>query len=153
MKWTRLSCHDFVDNQARLQLFALAYKRSPNEVHRVWSLDLGNFLRRLALPRSVQHWSLVPIAIGIAREVDQDRGKGGGALTVRVLSDGGNRCAQAAVSRDPGAYSTAAPARDGAGMTAAHGETAGARGGGGDGSPTGAPHARVKGVIPTIIFR
>ena len=45
VKWTRLSCHDFVDNQVRLQLFALAY-------------NLGNFLRRLALPRCVQHWTL-----------------------------------------------------------------------------------------------
>ncbi len=45
MKWTRLSCHDFVDNQVRLQLFAPAY-------------NLGNFLRRLALRRSVKHWSL-----------------------------------------------------------------------------------------------
>jgi hypothetical protein len=44
VKWTRLSCHDFVDNQVRLQLFALAY-------------NLGNFLRRLALPQSVKHWS------------------------------------------------------------------------------------------------
>jgi len=45
LKWTRLSCHDFVDNQVRLQLFALAY-------------NLGNFLRRLALPKSVKMWSL-----------------------------------------------------------------------------------------------
>ncbi len=45
LKWTRLSCHDFVDNQVRLQLFALAY-------------NLGNFLRRLALPNSVKKWSL-----------------------------------------------------------------------------------------------
>lgn len=45
LKWTRLSCHDFVDNQVRLQLFALAY-------------NLGNFLRRLALPKSVKQWSL-----------------------------------------------------------------------------------------------
>ena len=43
-----LSCHDFVDNQVRLQLFALAY-------------NLGNFLRRLALPRSVKHWSLTTL--------------------------------------------------------------------------------------------
>jgi hypothetical protein len=43
--WTRLSCHDFVDNQFRLQLFALAY-------------NLGNFLRRLTLPKSVKQWSL-----------------------------------------------------------------------------------------------
>ncbi|MBL7186816.1 MAG: IS1380 family transposase [Phycisphaerae bacterium] len=45
LKWTRLSCHDFMDNQVRLQLFALAY-------------NLGNFLRRLALPESVKKWSL-----------------------------------------------------------------------------------------------
>jgi hypothetical protein len=40
VKWTRLSCQAFRDNQARLQLFALAY-------------NLGNFLRRLALPQEV----------------------------------------------------------------------------------------------------
>ena len=45
LKWTRLSFHDFVDNQVRLQLFALAY-------------NLGNFLRRLALPKSIKDWSL-----------------------------------------------------------------------------------------------
>src|SRR4051812_49891484 len=43
-KWTRLSCRRFRDNQARLQLFALAY-------------NLGNFLRQLALPRSVETWT------------------------------------------------------------------------------------------------
>jgi hypothetical protein len=41
LNWTRLSCRRFKDNQVRLQLFALAY-------------NLANFLRRLALPRSVQ---------------------------------------------------------------------------------------------------
>ncbi|UCE50754.1 MAG: IS1380 family transposase [Phycisphaerales bacterium] len=56
LNWTRLSCHDFVDNQVRLQLFALAY-------------NLGNILRRLALPKSVKKWSLrtlreKPIKIG-----------------------------------------------------------------------------------------
>jgi hypothetical protein len=45
LNWTRLSCHDFVDNQVRLQLFALAY-------------NLGNSLRRLVLPRPVRKWSL-----------------------------------------------------------------------------------------------
>jgi len=45
LNWTRLSCHDFADNQVRLQLFALAY-------------NLGNFLRRLALPKAVRHWTL-----------------------------------------------------------------------------------------------
>lgn len=37
-----------MDNQVRLQLFALAY-------------NLGNFLRRLALPRGVKHWSLTTL--------------------------------------------------------------------------------------------
>jgi len=45
LNWTRLSCHDFMDNQVRLQLFALAY-------------NIGNFLRRLALPKSINDWSL-----------------------------------------------------------------------------------------------
>jgi len=45
LNWTRLSCHDFVDNQVRLQLFALAY-------------NLGNFLRRLVLQKPVKKWSL-----------------------------------------------------------------------------------------------
>jgi len=45
INWTRLSCHDFQDNEVRLQLFALAY-------------NLANFVRRLGLPTSVKHWSL-----------------------------------------------------------------------------------------------
>ena len=48
IKWTRLSCRRFKDNQVRLQLFALAY-------------NLGNFLRQLALPREVKHWSLTTL--------------------------------------------------------------------------------------------
>ena len=48
LKWTRLSCRRFRDNQARLQLFALAY-------------NLGNFLRQLALPRPVRSWSLTTL--------------------------------------------------------------------------------------------
>jgi hypothetical protein len=48
VKWTRLSCHDFVDNQVRLQLFVLAY-------------NLGNFLRQAALPRSLRHWTLTTL--------------------------------------------------------------------------------------------
>ncbi|QDU92388.1 Transposase DDE domain protein [Lignipirellula cremea] len=48
VKWTKLSCRTFKDNQARLQLFALAY-------------NLGNFLRRLALPKLVRHWSLTTL--------------------------------------------------------------------------------------------
>ena len=48
IKWTRLSCHEFRDNEVRLQLFALAY-------------NLGNFLRRLVLPGSVKEWSLTTL--------------------------------------------------------------------------------------------
>jgi hypothetical protein len=48
VKWTKLSCRTFKDNQTRLQLFALAY-------------NLANFLRRLALPSDVKHWSLTTL--------------------------------------------------------------------------------------------
>jgi hypothetical protein len=47
-KWTRLSSRRFKDNQVRLQLFALAD-------------NLANFLRQLALPREVKHWSLTTL--------------------------------------------------------------------------------------------
>jgi len=46
------------DDEARLQLFVLAY-------------NLGHFLRRLALPRGIKHWSLTTL-----REGDQDRREG-----------------------------------------------------------------------------
>ncbi len=45
IKWTRLSCRKFRDNAVRLHLHALAY-------------NLGNFIRTLALPKEVEHWSL-----------------------------------------------------------------------------------------------
>jgi|TARA_Y100000294_G_scaffold175787_1_gene196646 hypothetical protein len=45
LNWTRLSCKRFVSNQVRLWLFVLAY-------------NLGNFLRRLVLPKKMKHWSL-----------------------------------------------------------------------------------------------
>jgi len=48
LHWTRLSCHDFADNQVRLQLFILAY-------------NLANFLRTLALPQAISHWSLTTL--------------------------------------------------------------------------------------------
>ncbi|NQT17983.1 MAG: IS1380 family transposase [Planctomycetes bacterium] len=48
VKWTKLSCRTFKDNQTRLQIFALAY-------------NLANFLRRLALPKPVRHWSLTTL--------------------------------------------------------------------------------------------
>ena len=50
----RLACHDFLDNQVRLQLFALAY-------------NLGNFLRRLALPRKIKDWSLRTLQVKLIK--------------------------------------------------------------------------------------
>jgi hypothetical protein len=54
LNWTRLSCHDFIDNQVRLQLFALAY-------------NLGNFLRRLALPNKIRDWSLRTLQVKLIK--------------------------------------------------------------------------------------
>jgi len=54
LNWTRLSCHDFLDNQVRLQLFALAY-------------NLGNFLRRLALPKKIRDWSLRTLQVKLIK--------------------------------------------------------------------------------------
>jgi len=54
LNWTRLSCHDFTDNQIRLQLFALAY-------------NLGNFLRRLALPKKIRDWSLRTLQVKLIK--------------------------------------------------------------------------------------
>ena len=48
LRWTRLSCHAFRQNAVRLQLHALAY-------------NLANFLRTLALPQEVEHWSLTTL--------------------------------------------------------------------------------------------
>jgi hypothetical protein len=48
IKWTKLSCRKFKDNQARLQLFALAY-------------NLANFLRRLVVPKSIRQWTLTTL--------------------------------------------------------------------------------------------
>ena len=48
IKWTRLSCRKFRNNEVRLQLHALAY-------------NLANFMRTLALPKEVEHWSLTTI--------------------------------------------------------------------------------------------
>jgi hypothetical protein len=48
IKWTRLSCRKLRDNAVRLQLHALAF-------------NLANFLRTLALPKEVEHWSLTTL--------------------------------------------------------------------------------------------
>jgi hypothetical protein len=48
VKWTKLSCRRFKDNEARLQLFALAY-------------NLANSLRQLVLPKPIQGWTLTTL--------------------------------------------------------------------------------------------
>ena len=48
IKWTRLSRSKFRNNEVRLQFHALAY-------------NLGNFMRTLALPKEVEHWSLTTL--------------------------------------------------------------------------------------------
>ena len=54
LNWTRLSCHRFVANEVRLQLFILAY-------------NLGNFLRRLGLPKAVKDWSLQSLQLKLIK--------------------------------------------------------------------------------------
>ena len=54
LTWTRLSCSRFSSNRARLALFVLAY-------------NLGNFMRRFALPREVSHWSLSSIQLKLIK--------------------------------------------------------------------------------------
>ncbi len=54
LNWTRLSCRRFVANQVRLALFVLAY-------------NLGNLLRRLALPKAVRDWSLRSVQVKLIK--------------------------------------------------------------------------------------
>jgi hypothetical protein len=48
IKWTRLSCRTFAANAVRLQLHVLAY-------------NFGNFMRTLALPKTVERWSMTSL--------------------------------------------------------------------------------------------
>jgi hypothetical protein len=48
IKWTRLSCQTFAANTVPLQLHVLAY-------------NLGNFMRTLAMPKTVERWSLTSL--------------------------------------------------------------------------------------------
>jgi hypothetical protein len=54
LHWTRLSCKRFVSNQVRLWLFVLAY-------------NLGNFFRRLVLPKRIRHWSLCSLLVKLIK--------------------------------------------------------------------------------------
>jgi hypothetical protein len=78
LNWTRLSCKRFVSNQVRLALFVLAY-------------NLGNFLRRLALPSKVRHWSLRSLLVKLIKT---------GAKVVRSGRTTTFQMAEAAVSRE-----------------------------------------------------
>ena len=78
LNWTRLSCHRFMANQVRLALFILAY-------------NLGNFLRRLCLPKAVKHWSLRSVQIKLIKI---------GARLVRHARRLVFQLAEVAVSRD-----------------------------------------------------
>ncbi len=78
MKWRRLSCGNFKDNQPRRQLFALAY-------------NLANFLQRLAMPRSVGHWSLTRLRDMLIKI---------GAKVVRRARDVSFQTAEVAIPRD-----------------------------------------------------
>ena len=48
IKWTRLSCRTFAANAVRLQLHVLAY-------------NLGNFVRTLTMPKTVERWSMTSL--------------------------------------------------------------------------------------------
>jgi hypothetical protein len=54
LSWTRLSCTRYTCNQVRLALFVLAY-------------NLGNFLRRFALPAKISHWSLSSVQLKLVK--------------------------------------------------------------------------------------
>ncbi|MGB6340959.1 MAG: IS1380 family transposase, partial [Candidatus Aminicenantaceae bacterium] len=54
LNWTRLSCKHFLSNQVRLGLFVLAY-------------NLGNSLRRLALPGKIKCWSLRSLLVKLIK--------------------------------------------------------------------------------------
>ena len=54
IKWTRLSCRRFRNNEVRLQLHALAY-------------NLANFMRTLGLPKEVERWSLTTLREKLAK--------------------------------------------------------------------------------------
>ncbi len=54
LNWTKLSCQKFVENEARLKLFIMAY-------------NLGNFLRTLVLPERIKHWSLRSIQLKLIK--------------------------------------------------------------------------------------
>ena len=84
VRWTRLSCRSFDANQVRLQLHVLAY-------------NLGNFLRRLALPASVKHWTLTTLRDKLIKIRSED----GPSRPVRHVPVGGGGYPASSVPDDP----------------------------------------------------
>jgi hypothetical protein len=117
IRWTRLSCRAFRHNAVRLQLHTLAY-------------NLANFMRTLALPEEVEHWSLttlreklVKIGARIVRQWSLRRvpvGRGGGAARLVRRDPAPDRRAQAkaaaARSMSPGSNERRQPSRRSASM-------------------------------------
>ena len=81
IKWTRLSCRKFRNNEVRLQLYALA-------------CNLANFMRMLALPKA----GGVLAADHDQGEAGQDRGEGRRPWPLRHVPDGGGRRASRPVA-------------------------------------------------------
>jgi hypothetical protein len=54
LRWTRLSCRRFRDNEVRLQLHALAY-------------NLATFLRCIELPETMADWSLTSLQLKLIK--------------------------------------------------------------------------------------
>jgi hypothetical protein len=93
IKWTRLSCRRFRHNAVRLQLHALAY-------------NLANFMRTLALPKEVEHWSLTTIREKLVKACPRaggDRRQGRCSWPLRHVPDGRGRRAARSVPGHPAA--------------------------------------------------
>jgi len=84
VNWTRLSCHDFDDNQVRLQLLHAG-------------VQPGQLLPPLGVARQREALD----ADDAAREADQDRGEDGAPCPVRDLSTGRGRHPATAVPSHP----------------------------------------------------
>jgi len=54
LRWTRLSCRRFADNEVRLQLHALA-------------CNLATFLRCIELPEAMADWSLTSLQLKLTK--------------------------------------------------------------------------------------
>ena len=84
VKWTKLSCRTFKDNQSSVATVCLG-------------LQPGQLLAAAGLAEEVRHWSLD----NAAGEADQDRGQGDAALEVRHVPTGRGGGDTELIRRDP----------------------------------------------------